>query len=84
MDAPTFPQNKNFLDRQTDILMRCHLLGTSFVLKYSKIPNKTLKVPNNANGMNSSFWYLLFLVPNKCPLICLDGQIRANRNAPLS
>ena len=53
--------------------MTGHLMGTSFVLKCSKIPNKTLNVPNNTNGMNTVYCYLLFSVPKKCPLDCSDG-----------
>ena len=70
----------------TDMPMRGHLLGISSVIFYPKISNKTLKVPNNTDGMNRVYCFLLFLEPNKWPLFCRDGQTyewtRANLNAP--
>ena len=60
-----------FSDRRTD--KRPDEM-TNWLLLLFKIPNKTLKVPNNTDEMNRIYCNLLFSVPNKCHLICQDGQ----------
>ena len=44
-----------------------HYIGYFICLK---IPNnKTLKLPNYTKGIKRIYYYLLFLVHNKCPLV---------------
>ena len=54
------------------------ILDTSFF----KNTQKTLKLPKNTDGINSIYSYLLFSVPNKCPVIRQNRQTRANLNVP--
>ena len=67
MDAPTCHLCHKIKNFQTDghVYERGHLLGSSFVMLYQKIPNNTLKVSNNTDGENRIYCYLLFSAPNK-------------------
>ena len=56
----------------TDMPMRRHLLVISFVIFYQKIPNISVQVPNNTDGMKRIYYYLLFSAPKKWPLVHPD------------
>ena len=56
---------------QTDVLMKGHLLGSSFVQKYTK--QYTLKVPNN----NQGFYQVSKYGSQKLPRLCIVKEVKA-------
>ena len=51
-----------------------HMLVIALLFSTQNIYNRTLKVPNNKDGMNRIYCYLLFSVTNTCTPERTDGQ----------
>ena len=75
MDAPTFPSLSQYLKQSDGRTDERTFIWYFFCYKCSKIPNRTLKVPNNINRMIRIYCYpFTFSVPNNCSLFRSGGQ----------